>query len=41
MQKPAARTFYHRYQPRMEVAFGALFILFGARLLAREWAGWL
>jgi threonine efflux protein len=41
MQKPAARTFYHRYQPRMEVAFGTLFILFGARLLAREWAGWL
>ena len=41
MQKPAARMFYHRYQPRMEVVFGALFILFGARLLAREVAGWL
>src|SRR5262245_40107452 len=41
LKKPAARKFYHRYQPSMEVAFGALFILFGARLVAREWAGWL
>jgi hypothetical protein len=45
MQKPAARNFYKRYQPSMEVVLGALFIgalfiLFGARLLAREWAGW-
>jgi len=41
MQKPAARSFYNRYQPSMEMGFGALFILFGARLLAHEWAGWL
>jgi threonine/homoserine/homoserine lactone efflux protein len=42
MQKPTARNFYRRYQPSMEVAFGALFMLFGMRLLAREWAaGWL
>jgi len=40
MQKPAARTFYSRYQPSMEMGFGALFILFGARLVAHEWAGW-
>ena len=41
MQKPAARTFYSRYQPSMEMGFGALFILFGVRLVAHEWAGWL
>jgi threonine/homoserine/homoserine lactone efflux protein len=40
MQKPAARRFYGRYRPSMEVGFGAVFVLFGARLLARELAGW-
>jgi threonine efflux protein len=40
MQKPAARSFYSRYRPSMEVGFGAVFVLFGARLLARELAGW-
>ena len=40
MQKPAARSFYNRYRPSMEVGFGAVFVLLGARLLARELAGW-
>ena len=40
LQKPAARRFYGRYRPSMEVGFGAVFVLFGARLLARELAGW-
>jgi len=40
MQKPAARGFYGRYRPGMEVGFGAIFVLFGARLLVRELAGW-
>jgi threonine efflux protein len=40
MQKPAARSLYSRYRPSMEVGFGAVFVLFGARLLARELAGW-
>jgi threonine efflux protein len=40
MQKPAARSFYSRYRPSMEVGFGAVFVLLGARLLARELAGW-
>jgi len=40
MQKPALRSFYVRYRPSMEVGFGAVFVLFGARLLARELAGW-
>ena len=30
----------HRYRPSMEVGFGAIFVLLGARLLARELAGW-
>jgi threonine/homoserine/homoserine lactone efflux protein len=41
MRKPAVRNVYNRHQPSLEVAFGALFMLFGARLVAREWAGWL
>jgi threonine/homoserine/homoserine lactone efflux protein len=41
MRKPAVRNVYNRYQPGLEVVFGALFMLFGARLVAREWAGWL
>jgi threonine efflux protein len=41
VQKPAARGFYGRYQPTMEVAFGALFVLFAARLLLGELAAWL
>jgi threonine/homoserine/homoserine lactone efflux protein len=40
MQKPAARRFYGRYQASMQVGFGVLFVVFGARLLARELAGW-
>jgi threonine efflux protein len=40
VQKPAARGFYARYRPAMEVAFGTLFVLFAARLLLRELAGW-
>jgi threonine/homoserine/homoserine lactone efflux protein len=40
MQKPTARRFYGRYRPGMEVGFGAIFVLFGARLLVRELAGW-
>ena len=40
MQKPAARSFYNRYRPSMEAGFGAVFVLLGARLLARELAGW-
>jgi threonine/homoserine/homoserine lactone efflux protein len=40
MQKPAARSFYSRYQASMQVGFGVLFVVFGARLLARELAGW-
>jgi threonine/homoserine/homoserine lactone efflux protein len=40
MQKPAARSFYSRYRPSMEMGFGAVFVLLGARLLARELAGW-
>jgi len=40
LRKPAVRNVYNRYQPRLEVAFGALFMLFGARLVAHEWAGW-
>lgn len=40
MQKPAARSLYSRYRPSMEVGFGAVFVLFGARLLARELTGW-
>jgi threonine/homoserine/homoserine lactone efflux protein len=40
MQKPAARDFYGRYRPGMEVGFGVIFVLFGARLLVRELAGW-
>ena len=41
VQKPAVRGFYDRYQPAMEVAFGALFVLFAARLLLGELAAWL
>jgi threonine efflux protein len=40
LQKPAARSFYSRHRPSMEVGFGAVFVLLGARLLARELAGW-
>ena len=41
MQKPIPRGFYGRYRPMMEVGFGALFVLFGTRLVLRELAGWL
>jgi threonine efflux protein len=41
MQKPTARRFYGRYRPMLEVAIGALFVLFGARLVLHELAGWL
>ena len=41
MQKPAARRFYARYRPMLEVGIGALFVLFGARLVLHELAGWL
>jgi threonine efflux protein len=41
MRKPAVSNVYNRYQPGLEVVFGALFMLFGARLVGREWAGWL
>ena len=40
MQKPAARRFYARYRPMLEVGIGALFVLFG-RGLCRRLAGWL
>jgi threonine efflux protein len=41
MQKRAPRALYHRYRPLLEVVFGALFVLFGARLLMLELVGWL
>ena len=41
MRMPVPRDFYNRYRPVMEVGFGALFVLFGARLVMRELAGWL
>ena len=41
MQKSAPRALYQRHRPLLEVGFGALFVLFGARLLMREVPGWL
>jgi len=41
MQREHVRALYARYRPAMEVAFGALFMLFGARLIQRELAAWL
>ena len=41
MQKRGPRAFYQRYRPLLEVGFGALFVLFGTRLVLRELAGWL
>jgi threonine efflux protein len=38
MQRPAARNFYTRYRPLMEIGFGTLFLAFGARLVLRELA---
>lgn len=41
LQHERVRVLYARYRPAMEVAFGLLFTLFGARLVIRELAGWL
>jgi threonine/homoserine/homoserine lactone efflux protein len=40
MQRPAAQSFYARYRPAMEIGFGLLFLVFGARLVEREAAAW-
>lgn len=41
MQRERVRSFYARYRPAMEIAFGILFVLFGARLVQRELMAWL
>jgi threonine/homoserine/homoserine lactone efflux protein len=41
LQRPGPRAVYARYRPLMEIGFGALFMAFGARLVARELAAWL
>jgi threonine/homoserine/homoserine lactone efflux protein len=40
LQREGPRGFYARYRPLMEMGFGVLFVLFGARLVLREIAGW-
>jgi threonine efflux protein len=40
MQREAARAFYARNRDLMEIGFGLLFLVFGARLVLRELAGW-
>ena len=39
LQRERVRVLYARYRPTMEIVFGALFVLFGARLLIRELVG--
>jgi threonine/homoserine/homoserine lactone efflux protein len=41
MQRERVRTLYARYRPAMEIAFGVLFVCFGARLVQRELMAWL
>ena len=41
LQRERPRAFYARYRGTMEIGFGVLFIVFGARLVWREAAGWL
>jgi threonine/homoserine/homoserine lactone efflux protein len=41
LQHQRARALFARYRPLMELAFGALFVAFGARLIVREAAPWL
>lgn len=41
LQRERVREVYARYRPAMEIMFGVLFVLFGARLALRELAGWL
>jgi threonine efflux protein len=41
LQRQRARTLFARYRPLMELAFGALFVAFGARLIVREAAPWI
>jgi threonine efflux protein len=41
LQRPGPRAVYARYRPIMEIGFGLLFMLFGARLVQRELADWL
>jgi threonine efflux protein len=38
LQRPAPRRLYQRFRRALEGAMGALFIVFGGRLLWREWA---
>jgi threonine efflux protein len=40
LQREGPRAFYARYRGAMEIGFGALFVVFGARLVWREAAGW-
>jgi threonine/homoserine/homoserine lactone efflux protein len=41
LQRAGPRAFYGRHRPAMEIGFGVLFLLFGARLVGRELAAWL
>ena len=41
LQRERPRAFYAHYRGAVEIGFGALFVLFGARLIWREAAGWL
>jgi threonine/homoserine/homoserine lactone efflux protein len=41
LQRPRPRALFARYRPLMEIAFGALFVAFGVRLIAREVGPWL
>jgi threonine efflux protein len=41
LQHERPRAFHARHRGAMEVGFGVLFLLFGARLVLRELAGWL
>jgi threonine/homoserine/homoserine lactone efflux protein len=41
MQRQRVRTLYARYRPAMEIAFGLVFLAFGARLVQRELMAWL
>jgi len=41
LQRQGPRTVYARYRPIMEIGFGVLFALFGARLVQRELMAWL
>jgi threonine/homoserine/homoserine lactone efflux protein len=40
LQRERPRAFYARYRGVMEIGFGMLFVLFGARLVWRELAAW-